>query len=83
MSVLNEYTQKFNVIKYMIAHGGITSFEAFTELGITRLSARIKDLRDDGVPIDRIWETGKNRDGDDVRYCRYFLKPKNKEENRG
>lgn len=80
---MRDYTQNYMVLEYMITHGGITSFEAFKELGITRLSARIKDLRDEGVQIERTWETGKNRDGDDVRYCRYFLKPKNKEENRG
>lgn len=80
---MRDYTQNYRVLEYMISNGGITSFEAFKELGITRLSARIKDLRDEGVQIERIWETGKNRDGEDVRYCRYSLKPKNKEEKRG
>ena len=33
------------VVDYMLAHGSITSMEAFQNLGETRLSARIFDLR--------------------------------------
>lgn len=42
-------TQERAVLKYMQDFGGITSFEAFTELGITRISARIFELRDKGI----------------------------------
>ena len=52
---------------------GITSMEAYTDLGCTRLSARIKDLRDAGVPIVTIRETGINRDGRKISWARYRM----------
>lgn len=44
-------TQSEQVLDYMREHGGITSMEAFSKLGITRLSARIFDLRKAGENI--------------------------------
>ena len=44
------------------------------DLGIMRLAARISDLKEDGYIIQTEMETGKNRDGEPVRYARYFLK---------
>ena len=44
-------TQCEKVLEYMKANGSITTFECFEKLHITRLSARIKDLRDQGVAI--------------------------------
>lgn len=43
--------QTEKVLKYMKAHGGITSMEAFGNLGITRLSGRIFELRKQGHVI--------------------------------
>lgn len=62
------------LLNYMIAHYGITSKEAFEELGITRLAARIKDLRDLGYNIITVMETGKTRYGETCRYARYHYK---------
>ena len=62
------------LLNYMIAHYGITSKEAFEELGITRLAARIKDLRDLGYNIITVMETGKTRYGETCRYARYQYK---------
>lgn len=64
---------KPRIIKYMKTHGGITSRDAFTDLGITRLSARIKDLRDIGYEISTIMVDGQNRFGEPVRYGLYKL----------
>ena len=52
---------------------GITSMEAYTELGCTRLSARIKDLRDAGIAITTERETGINRDGRKISWARYRM----------
>lgn len=64
---------KLRIIEYMKKHKGITSQDAFKDLGITRLSARIKELRDMGYDISTIMIDGKNRYGEPVRYGLYKL----------
>lgn len=64
---------KPRIIKYMRIHRGITSQDAFRDLGITRLSARIKELRDMGYNISTIMIDGQNRFGEPVRYGLYKL----------
>ncbi len=64
---------KNRIIEYMKKHRGITSQDAFRDLGITRLSARIKELRDIGYDISTIMIEGTNRYGDRVRYGLYKL----------
>lgn len=68
-------TQYERVLDYMQEFGSITSFEAFKDLGVTRLSAVIFDMKKDGVEIYGKMETCKNRYGDAVSYKRYSLKP--------
>ena len=60
-----------DVLAYMEQHGGITQLEATNALGITRLSARIFDLREKGYNIENVTETGKNRFGEKCRFVRY------------
>ena len=55
--------------------GSITSFEAFKDLGVTRLSAVIFDMKRDGIEIYGKMETSKNHYGDAVSFKRYSLKP--------
>ena len=64
---------KPRIIKYMKKHNGITSQDAFKDLGITRLSARIKELRELGYNISTIMVDGLNRFGEPVRYGLYKL----------
>ena len=64
---------KPRIIEYMKRHGGITSQDAFKDLGITRLSARIKDLRELGYNISTVMIDGTNRYGEPVRYGLYRL----------
>ena len=57
-------TQKEAVRKWVKDHGSITANEAFFELGITRLAARIADLIADGysvkkTPISYVTPLGK------------------------
>lgn len=66
--------QKKAVLDYMEEHGGITSMEAF-ELGITRLSAVIFDLRKAGHHIKTNDVTTRNRYGQSTTYSRYTLEP--------
>ena len=44
-------TQNEKVLDYIRTQGSITAMEAFKNLGITRLSARIYDLRRSGINI--------------------------------
>ena len=64
---------KFRIIEYMKEHNGITSQDAFKDLGITRLSARIKELREMGYNISTIMVDGTNRYGESIRYGLYRL----------
>lgn len=65
---LSSDTQNYKILKYMIEHGSITSYECFVRFKCTRCSARIRDLKDLGVPICS--ETVTNNG---VHYSRYFL----------
>lgn len=66
-------TQKEIVLRHMKEMGSISSFEAFTEYGITRLAARIHDLREDGYNIKASVHDARNRYGKKVRFERYTL----------
>lgn len=66
-------SQKQRVINYIREHGSITSNEAYKELGITQLGARIDDLMKDGYSFRTEWENNKNRYGEQTSYKRYYL----------
>jgi len=67
-------TQNEKILRHLQDFGSITTMEAFTEYGCTRLSARIKDLRDDGHEIRTTFESARNRYGDKVSYARYTMR---------
>ena len=60
------------VLKYMRDFGYITTFEAFTELGCTRLSEYIRQLRRE-YQIDDEWIQTTNRYGEKVQFKKYIL----------
>ena len=66
-------TQVEKVVKYMNDFGSISTMEAFTELGITRLASRIHDITRMGIEISKENVSGKNRYGETVHYTRYRL----------
>ena len=66
-------TQKELIIKYMEDFGSITTIEAFTDLGITKLTTRISELRRDGYVIASKRIDKKNRYGKKVKFNRYWL----------
>ena len=70
---------KLRILDYLKRHGSITSVEAFQLFGITRLAARIKDLRDKGYLIDTVMLNSVNRYGEDVRFAKYVWKGNNDE----
>lgn len=66
-------TQSEMVLDYMEKYGSISSMQAFSELGITRLSGRIYDLREKGHVIENIRRETVNRYGKRVHYDEYKL----------
>ena len=66
-------TQEQKILKHLCERGGITSMEAFQMYGITRLSARICDLRRQGVQISNQRQKARNRGGEVVYFNRYVL----------
>lgn len=71
-----EMTQSERIIEFIKDFGSITSWEAFTQLGITRLASRIHDLTGEGYEFDRKVERAKNRYGESIHFTRYSLKEK-------
>ena len=60
------------VLQYILDFGSITTYQAFTDLGCTRLSEYIRQLRQTHV-IDDEWIETTNRYGEKVRFKKFFL----------
>lgn len=71
--------QKQMVLDYMNEHGSITSMDAYRDLGITRLSAVVFDLRELGYKVKTTDERGRNRYGEATSYARYTLEEPHQE----
>ena len=69
-------TQAERVKNYITEFGSISGLEAFADLGVMHLPARIYDLEKQGIQIKRKFESAKNRYGESVSYCRYSFKDK-------
>ena len=61
------------VLEYIQEFGSITSLEAFSDLGDTRLAATIYNLKKKGYNIESSTEININRYGEAVHYSRYRL----------
>ena len=68
-------TRDLIVLNYLKTHVGMTSMDAF-DLGITRLSAAIFNLRQAGHNIVNVKKDGINRYGSKIHYVEYRLKDK-------
>lgn len=66
-------TQYNTVLKHLTYYGKITSWEAFTEYGITRLSAIIFNLRENGYNIRSEMHSTTNRFGNKTSFSEYKL----------
>lgn len=69
---MEKETQKKRVLAHLIKYGRITSNEAFTWYGITRLADVIFRLRKDGYEIETIDTESLNRYGEKCRYATYI-----------
>ena len=70
---MGKVSQKSKVLNHLQNHRCITSMEAFSKYGATRLSAIIFDLRDEGYLIKTNKVTKKNKDGNVCNYAEYSL----------
>ena len=66
-------TQKDRILEYIRNFGSISSFEAYADLGITQLGARIDQLKKEGYEFKTEWESNTNRFGEKTEYKRYYL----------
>lgn len=66
-------SQKERIVKYIKKFGSITSKQAYDDLGVTQLGARMDQLKKEGCLFKTEWEHGKNRFGEMTTYKRYFL----------
>jgi hypothetical protein len=66
-------SQKQRILKYMNDFGSITTYDAFKDIGCTKLTTRISELRQEGYLIIGTAETSTNRYGEKVTYNRYRL----------
>lgn len=64
---------KNRVLEYIERFGSINTFQAFMDLGCTRLSEYIRQLRLD-YNIQDEWINGINRFGEKIKYKNYYLK---------
>lgn len=67
-------TQNQTILNHLVKYGSITPKQAYERYGIMRLGARIYDLKNMGYSIERILERGKNRNGDESRWARYYYR---------
>lgn len=71
---MTDYTSQTKLVFAHLNKGKeLTSFEAFEEYGITRLSAAIYILRNNGLDIRDKWVYCINRYGKYVKYKAYYL----------
>jgi hypothetical protein len=70
---MEKVTQASLIIEYLEEFGSITPLEAIRDIGCYRLSARISDIKDMGIPIKTETVNVKNRRGKYSRIARYSL----------
>lgn len=66
-------TQCQRILDYMHQFGSISTLEAFNDLGVARLAARIHDLKGQGYNIISEIKTSKNRYGETTYFKVYRL----------
>lgn len=74
----HKMSQTEMVLEYLKEHGSITTWESYSKLFITRLSAKIYDLKHKyGYEFDEEWITKKNRYGNTCSFKKYILRKEN------
>ena len=77
--IMAKISQKQRVIKYIKDFGSITTFQAYSDLGVTRLSAVMYNKKKDGIKVKTETEKGKNRYGEDTYFARYSFLERDEE----
>lgn len=67
-------TQCERIIDYIEQFGSITPYEAFRDLGITKLATRIGELIKNGAQIKKEYVQSTNRFGERVYFMRYSMR---------
>lgn len=67
-------TQTQTILRHLKRYAGITTLTAYDRYGVTRLSARIWDLRAQGLQIDSVPKTVTNRYGEECHVTEYRLR---------
>ena len=73
---MKKQTQNAKVLKRLATHGCITSMDAIYRYSITRLAARINNLREAGWDIKTQMDSKTDFDGNTDRFARYWLSEK-------
>lgn len=73
MGLENKPTQCDKILKYIRDFGSITSWQAYQELGVTQLGARIYQLKERGYKFNKTRVKTKNRYGEPTHFDEYRL----------
>lgn len=65
--------QRERVLDYIDEFGSISAMEAFRDLGIMQLSARLVELEREGHRFNKKQESALNRYGERIYYTRYSI----------
>lgn len=66
-------TQCERILDYIRRYGSITSWQAYADLSVTQLGARIYGLKEQGYVFKKERVYTKNRMGEDTHYDKYML----------
>ena len=66
-------SQNQQVLDYIAEHGSIDCARAVADLNVYRLSARIKNLKDAGIPIVSVIRERVLEDGSRKHWAEYFM----------
>ena len=69
------------IVNYISKFGSITPFQAFADLGITKLATRISEMKKKGYVFNQEMITTKNRYGETCQFMQYSLVSEPEEEN--
>ena len=72
--------QHARIKQYIEDFGSITPMQAFSDLGITKLSTRICEMERKGYKVEREMVKGFNRWEEPIKYMRYIKVEENENE---
>jgi Helix-turn-helix domain len=71
--MINSNTQAGRLLEHLENGGTITSLEAYQQLGITQLAARLTEIEAHGFKLNRKWIDVENRFKESCRVVQYSL----------